>query len=523
MTYVNSENIVLAKLNTLILPNQSIITEENLVSLQLNLTPIGGSFSLSILRDTAILPPENFLLQFPFGKIGVVKTVNRARNTGGFLDTVTGPLLPLNLTLVNFVGFPGNVAQLASIIASNLAKANVFWFAFNPNVKGFTFRGISLQGVQQLAGEILGEVYIYKNIIYVMTPGQSVPVASTFNVLNGDVVSLTQTVDYSQDIAAVLNPVLTAINFDNPGDFIYDSEHAQKQAQTIVQAGAPSATGSKDFIPIPDGWMVDGNFEEWAIDPTSGDTSNPNASVNRYWKTFPSPVRTGFMRGITNFTRLVKDLKLPGNVSSFVGSPITAATQGNSDQLTTFTIQEANTQNGIFGFTADTTFISDIVSGQYIEPKTAIQLIVPGGSSGEADSNFFTIQLEFWTFPRVTPTTFPVGDPTNPFGLPPNVVIVNPSSNVTDGPVYWNSYLSNYRLINSPRLKTQVSVVFRGQMPQPGDKLVVVPADQPVCGRINSVALAYQRGGLVLNISAEVYQYGPGLWNSALGGGTIFQ
>lgn len=500
-------------LNQSVLPNQHIATEGNCLSVQLNFTPAGGSFSITILRNTAILPLEDINIQLPLGRFGVVKSVTRGQSSGGLVDVISGPALPIQLTQVNFVGYAANAAAPASTIATILSQlGSVAWKAFDPTVKAFTYRGISLAGIQQLASLILADVFINRGQIYVLAPGQlpgeGLPV---FVAPTSDIVALSQNSDYSLDIRSVLNPALTAVNVDDPGNFIYDGQHAIKQANTTVQCGAPGGTGAQDFIPIPDGWMIDGNFEEWT--PSGTDLTNPNASVARYWKTFPSPTQPGVMRGITNFTRLVRDLKLPGNVSSFVGSPITALTQGSGGGPNSFILGEKNTESGIFGFTADDTAISDVVSGQYLSLTTALQLTVPGGNSGNADSNFYSVQLGLWTFPRVLPTVFPIGNPTNPFGLPNNVIIINPSSNVATGgsTTYWLEYVKNFKLINSPRLKTQVTVVYRGILPQPGDMLVVQAADLPTCGRIDNVSLNLQRGGITLTITAQVYQFQTGI------------
>jgi hypothetical protein len=329
---------------------------------------------------------------------------------------------------------------------------------------------------------------------------------------------------------------LTAVNFNNPGDFVFDSAHAQKQPKFTVQAGAPSGTGASDFIPIPDGWLIDGNSEEWTPPPGT-DFSNPAPSVasGRYWKVFQSPTNPSNLRGITNFTRLIKSLNLPGNVSPFVGSPVTGVTrQGTTKE---FIFDNAGTESGIYGFTADETTLFDSLSSQFFDLPSCLVLRPNGmGDSGEAASNFFSITMELWTFPRVLPTTFPVGNPVNPFGIPNNTVVINPSSQVNFGSGtaqqgYYLKYVSNYKRINSPRYRTTMSCLYRGTMPQPGDQLLITAqggaspkgVDQPVCGRIQSVGLTLSRSAVLLNITAEVYDYSTdGNLSATSGGGTVW-
>jgi hypothetical protein len=505
---------------SMLLQNQNILLESNITSLALSFTPTGGTFRINCLRGAVPLPLEDFVLQLPFGRFAVVRGTGRSQGREGLIDSISGPALPLVATLVNFVGYANGINAFSADAAQVLAQGTLSWRAYNPLVRGFTFRGIALSGIQQLAGNMLAEVYVYKNTIYVVNPGQAVADligAPPITVLNRDIVSISQDIDYSSDVAAVLNPILSLINNENPGDFIIDGDHAIKQPQTIVQCGSPKGSGGTDFIEIPNGWMVDGNYEEWAPAPGSTDLSNPTPSVDRYWKTFPSPTTPGLMRGITNFTRLVKDLSLPGNVSSFVGTPVTATTGVSGAQI--FTIQEnlVDPTAGIYGFIADTTVVADIVSGNIVNVKTGLQLIPPGGVSSTAADNFFAVQLGLWTFPRVLPTTFNVGNPVNPFGLSNNVVVVNPPIQNPRDPVYFSAYFQNYQKVNSPRLRTQLSYVYRNSLPQPGDHLIVPGADTADCGRISTVSLNLTRSGVVVSVVAEQYQILPGKWSNSPG------
>jgi len=514
MTRLNTDTIVLPPFKV-ILANQTFVNEKNCIGVQLNYQPTGGSFSISVMKDLTTLPGENFSLSLPFGRVGIVKNTGRSFSTGGLIDTISGPAVPFGLTQQTFLGVPGGQTRDAASLATAIGSgAAVLWATLNPQVKNFIFRGIALSGIQQLAQLLLADVFVRAGGVFVIDPGTII--GPTFNVEKRDIVGATQNVDFSLDIKAVLNPALTTVQLNDAGTFVYDAEHAQKQPKFTVQAGAPGSAASTDFIPIPDGWLVDGVFEEWTP-PSGTDFTNPSASVpaGRYWKVFQSPTSPGNFRGITQFTRLVKELRIPGNVSSFIGSPITDLTRrGTTNE---FNFDFVSTESGISGFSTDKTSLFDVISNQFLTFDHAI-VLVPNGlpNSGFANANFFSITMEIWTFPRINPTVFPVGgpDPTNPFNLPKDVVVVNPSSNVVatsagDLQTYWNRYLNNHRRINSPRLRTQISVLYRGIMPEVGDGLFV-KGGLPVngCGRIQSVSLSLSRGGIVLNISAEVYNYG---------------
>lgn len=517
------ENIILPSPTT-ILNTQSILTVKNLISLQINFTLTGGSFTATILQGSIANLLENLSFSLPSGRVVTLKQTGSSLARGGLLQTVGGPCLSPAATLTGFVGVAGGVNAFVYFLASQLASQqgaiSLFWETINPPVSGFVYRGNILSGIQQLAGIVLGDVIVRNNGIYVVDPGVSPISANIFRVPVTDIVSISQLQDYSLDVVSRLNPVLTAVNFNNPGDFVFDSAHAQKQPKFTVQAGAPGSQGATDFIPIPDGWLVDGNYEEWAP-PSGTDFTNPASSVTngRYWKVFQSPSNPANLRGITNFTRLIKSLNLPGNISPFVGSPVTGSTRQNTTKE--FIFDNAGTQSGIYGFTADETTLFDSISGQFFDLPSCL-VLRPNGlvSSGEAASSFFSITMELWTFPRVLPTTFPVGDPVNPFGLPNNAVVVNPSSQVNYGSGsaqlgYYLKYLSNYKLINSPRYRTTISCLYRGSMPQPGDKLLITGQggaqpkgiDQPSCGRIQSVGLTLSRSAVLLNITAEIYNY----------------
>jgi len=378
---------------------------------------------------------------------------------------------------------------------------------------------------------VLGDVIVNRGIIYVVPPGTTVG-NNTFKIPMTDIVNVKQDVDYSLDFPAVLNPFLLLPQFDPEGMYIYDDEHARKQANTKLTIGAPVGTGAKDFVEIPDGWMVEGTFEEWTP-PAGTDFSNPATTANngRYWKIFRSPADPNMLRGILNFTRIVKDLKLNGVTNNplktnltpfnslFVGTPITASSNPTLDQPSGagpnfLQIDNDGNQDGIYGFTADIDQVQDIISDQTVDVQNSFSAYPPSRSAGDASSNYYTLQYGLWIFPKIKPTIRGAGDPTNPFGIPPGTIIVNPSQNVLNfggagNASYYQDYLRQYKQINSPRLKTSVSCVFRGVIPQPGDALIVNGIDKPTCGRISSVSLSMSRGGTTMTIQAELYNYGP--------------
>lgn len=518
-----SETIVVKSLGSFI-PGAKFLTENICVSLQLNYTLTGGNFSISLLQGNTKLPIENTVLTLPFGRVGIVQTVGQGFSSGGMVDIISGPILPLQANLINFFGVEPGFGALINVVAGSLVFSTN-WQTLVVPIKNFSFRGKGISGLQQLANAyMLADVIIRNSGVYVVDPGQPTSDALTFAVPKSDLVSATQLIDYSNDVASILNPALTTAQLDDEGDFFYDGDHAQKQPKFTVQSGAPGSQGSSDFIPIPDGWLVDGNYEEWTP-PSDTDFTNPDPSISngRYWKVYQSPSNSLKLRGITNFKRLIKELKLPGNVSTFVGSPITSKTK--KDTTKEFTFNKPGTESGIYGFTSEKTTVSDIVSGEEFDLENALVLIPnSSGNSGDASLNFYSITMEMWTFPRVRPDVFGVGDPVNPYGIPSNVVVVTPNSNIPNigGSValgYWRKYLSNFQRINSPRLRTNVSVVFRDKLPQPGDKLTVDGVAHSDCGTIRNVSINFGRSGLIINITAEKYQYSSGLWSGGSGTG----
>jgi hypothetical protein len=548
---VPTENIVLAPLKSLT-PGSSFVTEQNCVSFSINFTPTGGSFTIRLLQGS--LNPqltENLEFSLPFGRIGCIKSIGQEYTSGGMVDVYSGPCLPLTATLETFYTFlPNQTNQLSNICQFVADYANVgpggviggfkyypvyFSSLFNPTLLNFSYRGPMLQGIQQAASILLLDVFFRKEGIFVVNPGalanggfvlgfsnpSAVPVGATvFTVPQGDIVSVTQVVDYSLDIASRLNPTL-AVQIDGglPGQYVYDGDHCQKQPKFTVQCGAPKGTDAQDHIDIPDGWSVDGTFEEWQP-AGNGSLGNPNPSVPKYWKTYPSPTNQGFQRGIMSFTRLLKEIKIPGNTSTWVASPITGLTKQGS--TTEFDFDEASTENGMYGFTADNYTINDIITDQQITFQNAVSLIPQGGGdSGTADANFYSITMEMWTFPLVNPVAYPLGPNINPFAIPPGVRIVTPSQNVKNawGSGYYGQYLTNYQKVNSPRLRTTVTSVYRNALPQCGDHLLF---DGGVryqdAGRIETVQVNFGRSGVTLVITAEAYQFASGLWNSFLSG-----
>jgi hypothetical protein len=508
---VTTKDILLPSLKIL-LPSQQFITEDNCVSVNTTFNLTGGSFSVSLIRNTTVLPPEDTVLTLPNGRFAVVKNVGRGSSTGGLVDTISGPILPYAATVRTFVAMLNDATPIGygyDILASTLAARfglPAQWLGADGPMRSYNFRGQSLQGIQQLAGNFLNDVIVYKNTIYVVNAGEYLPlgIGEVWIVGDDDLVSLNQSIDYTSDHPVYLNP----LSMNLGGQFIYDEQHARKQSRTTVQAGSPLGTGGTDFIPIPDGWMVEGSYEEWAPDPASTDLSNPSPSVPRYWKEIPSPSTPGNMRGITYFTRLVKDMNLPaksgfGSVSTFVASPVTA---GNQDGPNVFLILGGSIENGLFGFSADEEFVSDILTDTQVDVKTALVLYPPSGQSATADIGFYSVPMELWTFPKAVPmqTLAPGADPTNPNAIPPEVEIFTQSNSVKLSASFINTALAAFAKRNSPKMQTSVSQIYHGQLPQPGDHLMVPSAAVSDCGRINTVSLNLSRGGVVISISAEV-------------------
>jgi len=541
-----SENILLSSLSSL-MPGSTIFTEANVVAMTLSYTATGGSFSISLLKDT-IAPSkilEDMLIGLPFGRTGIVKSVSSGWSTGGMVDILSGPALTLNGTAQTAAQTPPDVPNVGPVYVSLAVLANqvlygyggggiiggtglgygnvVEWAMLVPFIKHFAFRGQALAGLQQIASIMLADLIVRKDGYHFVNAGAYPNVSKKITISQTDVINANQAMDYSSDVASILNPTLLLINTGLPQQFVYDYVHAQKQPKFTVSAGAPSTLGATDFIPIPDGWLVDGNYEEWTPANPS-DLTNPNASVTngRYWKQFPSPTNPNMMRGITNFTRLVKQIVIPGNVSSFIGSPITGLTkQGGPFE---FAFNDYTSNQGIYGLDSSSSAtgvtLFDIISHQFLTFPNAIVLIPQGGgTSGDAASSFYSITMEQWTFPLVNPQTFTLGTP-----LPPsNVAIVTPNSNIQNGQNgYWLLYLYNYQKLNSPRLRTSVAAVYRNTLPEVGDHLFVNGLTYADCGRIQTVNVSFSRtGGVVLNLTAELYQAKKGKWSLSPGGAVI--
>lgn len=492
-------------------------SEANAVGISLNYGLTGGSFSISMLRNRGILPEQEDLLTLPLSRVGVVKGVGTQHTSGGLLVTVTGVLIPLVAQEQTFVGLQPPFTEFANVLVAQLLKAGgsspgqpgVFSFSAQDfPVKNFIFRGIALQGIQSLASNILAEVVVARDRIHVTRAGKVV--GPTWSIPKAELIgSSAQNIDFSLDKKAVINPVLVQVNLIDEGVFIFDDEHAQKQPPTQIIIGAPGGSGLQDFVPIPDGLLVEGTFDEWNV-PVSGDLSNPSPTPTdgRYWKVFPSPTFSGRMRGIVRWSRIIKDLSLGDDVASFIGSPITKQTEG----LNSLGLLFGTTQSGITGFTAVKQTVIDIISGRVVDVEKALVITPPGlqATSGLGFNNFYNLQFEIWTFPRVAPTIFPGAgaDPLNPFGIPDDAVVVNPSSAIVPSLEFYNYYLQEFKRINSPRLRTQVSQIYTNAMPQPGDHLIVDSLPIPDCGRISTVTLSYSRGGVRLDIVAERFDYG---------------
>lgn len=530
-----AETILLSPLATL-MGGGNLFTEGTVVNLSLSFTATGGSFSVSLIKGT--IDPETIaedtIIGLPFGRTGLITSITSGYSNGGLVDILSGPAISFLAFQQTFFGLAGTQNASLFSIASNIiygygGSANgtlgnprasdgiAEWGTIDPLVINFSFRGSALAGLQQVASIALADLIIRISGYHFVAPGNPPNDSVGFTVPITDIVSASQGPDYSLDVASVLNPAVLTLNFGLSQVFVYDSAHAQKQPPVTIQAGAPQSQGAQDFIEIPPGWLVDGNYEEW-IPPTGTNFANPTPSVTngRYWKVFQSPTNSAMLRGITNFTRLVKPITLPGNVSSFVGSPITGKTRKKTSLE--FDFDQASTESGIYGFnTSGGVSLFDVISHQFITVPNAIVLTPHGGgNSGEGASNFYSIQMEQWTFPLVNPETIQGGPSANPFGIPKGTRIVTPPTNILNGisSGFFLGYLSNYQKINSPRLKTSVGVVYRNVLPQVGDTLVVNGLQYPNCGRIQTVNLNFSRsGGVVLSLTAEKYQFKIGKWS----------
>jgi len=522
------ENITIKPVSML-LPKQCLVDERNALSMSFSFTMTGGSFTITVLKDSVILPPEsiaiimNTVLTMPMGRLGVVKQTGTGYSSGGLTNIISGILLPWVASNNSFVARPQPFTALLKDLAKELltslgqgvgvinpptgAVGALIWRARDYPIKGFSYRGPALSGVQQLAGHILAEVAVNRNQIYVAELGRVV--GPVFTVPKSDIISVSQDIDYSQDKKVIIDPSLSQVHWGEQGAFIYDSQHAQKQPQQLVQCGA---AGGTDFMPIPDGWMIEGAYEDFT--PKSAtDPSNPSPTTPRYWKQFTSPLDNNKQRGVMQWTKIVKPLSLPPNVSKFVASPVTGDTSINAGPCT-MALYNQGVMNGLHGFSTDDVEIDDAVSGQRKTVRGLVLVPPQGASSGLAHEKFLSQRIEVWTFPKVNPTTIPtLYDPTNPYGLDKDVQVFRPSSSIfpsslTDLQDFYNYTFEIHKRMIGPRLKTRVSVVYRDALPQPGDGLVVKGVGVEKCGRIESVSLAYGRGGVRIDVSAEVFNYG---------------
>ena len=142
-----SETITIPSLNSMI--GGGAINEKNLVGLQINYTATGGTFSISILANSIGVPSENIQLSLPYGRLATVKSVGRNNTPGGIVDVISGPVIVPAATLTTLVGIPGNVFKNVSALASQFGL-NAIWGAFDVLVRSFIFRGIALNGIQQI-------------------------------------------------------------------------------------------------------------------------------------------------------------------------------------------------------------------------------------------------------------------------------------------------------------------------------------------------------------------------------------
>lgn len=531
----NVENIVISPFS-LAFPASTVITEHNCISMNMSFTLNGGSFNIQVLKDSVQLPvgkdtPISILLQ----RIGLLKQTGASLTRGGLVDTISGQTIPLlagqtvnyNTAAYPVIQDPLNPPLISNIIAA-ISLGAASWQTRDFPVRNFSFGGIALQGIQALAQLLLADVIISGGRVLVVPAGQII--GGQYSVPKTDIINVNQTVDFSREVTALLYPAAFDVTFG--GVFIYDEAHAQKQGDTLFQCGAPKGSGAADHIEIPNGWLIEGVAEDW-IPPAGTDFTNPASTTsNKYWKTFPSPLGGGMLRGIISFTRLVKDLNLnpgppgstiQGNISTFVGTPVTALARSTAGaQILNLQNQFVDPFAGIYGFTAEDTLVEDLVTGQSVSVKNAMELNPPAGSSGLAETNSYAIQLGLWTFPKVLPDLLFQGLLSRPPStLRVNTVVVTPPGNVVAGTTnqatgvftsngYREWYFQQYKQINSRRLVTNISFLYRGVIPAPGQSLYVAALAHPNCGRISSVTLNVTRGGVTVNVTAEVYNFTGG-------------
>ena len=386
---------------------------------------------------------------------------------------------------------------------------------------------------------MLAEVVVRNDKIIVIEEGAISGNSFTIPFGPDDIVSLTQEVKAAASTAQnyVIDPGLTAIQEILPLNPIYDSQHCQIQGLETIQVGNAlngNATGAGTLPQheLPNGWFVDGEFVDF--DPTSiPQDPNTGQPYQQFWKIFNSPVLPGYKRGITHWTRIVKDLKLSGNIAKFVG--FNQASGGivnpGSGYPATMSLGAALTNNGPFvGFNiiAPLTFF-DVVTNQNITIKTPLVLTPPNGAdSGTADVNYYDASFQLAFFPLLPPYVLPgVGvNPVNPYNVPQNTAIVTPPSQIlrfglqsggNSGPDFYTYYLPQYKRIQNPRLRTACSFVYRGEVPLPGDSLTISnppPGVSPNCGRIEAVTLLMSAQNISATATAEVYNYSAGPWPS---------
>src|ERR1700733_5658311 len=121
---VATETIILDRIQN-IFPG-GVFNEATVVSIQLNYTLAGGTFTINLLQGT--LPnfptPENTVLTLPNGRIGVVKSTGKGYASGGLTDVISGQIISLSATLQDaFTSLPGQTISLAQAPNSLLGGA----------------------------------------------------------------------------------------------------------------------------------------------------------------------------------------------------------------------------------------------------------------------------------------------------------------------------------------------------------------------------------------------------------------
>lgn len=536
------------------------MTTDSLLTLNITLSQVEGTFSLSYIGGD--LP---FAAGTVFGAYGLYFVIDRKTRSlsgqGGFVESISGRVFdgqfgPFSAApgLVNIVGImsgdrkiavglatipgrdgnpdasapigpvmantqttsglppdvtPVGLPQPASALAQVVAQKSgvtLEWRADDYTVTNFSHTGTVFDGIRALAGPFLNDVWFRQGVLRVVNPLDS---DGVFGVDLGDLLSRTETVDTSRQIDQAI--VRGFPGLGNPGGgFKYDIKpdpFASKSAggDTIIAGSTPQG-----FVEIPGGLVVDGFFEEWTPPPKSDtsprDESNPNATVQRYWKVAVSPNDPNTLRGITSITRLLKPVTVQrSDVAAFFGSGRDTIT---SQTANSFIIENEAIAGGVLGYFAYPQTVQDIVTGKFFS-GFAVSIRPPFGTSGDAANNWYSVTFGARAFPPVldnTPNAITVFFPPTAVGP----VRIGRTS-VPQG-INVNLFAPKYFNLLQPRRITEIAVVMRQFIfPRIGQNIVLSGQGiQPTSlGRVLGVSVGVTAAGATLNIQAEQLVLNP--------------